>query len=324
MNARPRVVVTRRLPPKVEAALAERFDVERSKDDRPLGAGGLQRAMERADGLLATLGDRITAEVLSANPRRTRIIANFGAGTDHIDLEAAQAYGITVTNTPDSLTGDTADLTIALILATLRRSGEGERELRAGRWGGWRPTHLLGRRATGLTLGVIGLGRIGLAVCQRAAQGFEMRVLGTSRTRPDEAVLAAAGVEWRETVEGVLSESDVVSLHVPGTPETLGMLNARRIALMKPGSVLINTARGGVVDTDAIVAAMHSGHLAGVGLDVYPDEPVIDPRLLGLERAVLLPHLGSATREAREAMGMCAIENLAAHFAGEEPPNRVA
>ncbi len=245
MNARPRVVVTRRLPPKVESALAERFDVERSKDDRPLGAGGIQRAMERADGLLATLGDRITAEVLSANPRRTRIIANFGAGTDHIDLEAARAYGITVTKTPDALTGDTADLTIALMLAALRRTGEGERELRAGRWGGWRPTHLLGRRASGLTLGVIGLGRIGLAVCQRAARGFEMRVLGTSRTRPDETVLAAAGVEWRETVEAVLAESDVVSLHVPGTPETIGMLNARRIALMKPGAVLINTARGG-------------------------------------------------------------------------------
>lgn len=324
MSVRQRVVVTRRLPPKVEAALTDQFDVELSLDDRPLGAAGLQRAMEGADGLLVTLGDRITAEVLSANPRRTSIIANFGAGTDHIDLEAARAYGIVVTNTPDALTDDTADLTIALMLAALRRTGEGERELRAGSWTGWRPTHLLGRRATGLTLGVIGLGRIGRAVCRRASRGFEMRVLGTSRTRPDDAVLAAAGIEWRGTVEAVLAESDVVSLHVPGTPETHGMLNARRIALMKPGAVLINTARGGVVNGEAIVAAMHSGHLTAVGLDVYPNEPEIDPRLLGLERAVLLPHIGSATREAREAMGMSALEALAAHFRGDSPLNRLA
>lgn len=321
MSERPRVIATRRLPPPVEAALSERFEFERSHDDLPFGPVGLQRALERADGLLVTLGDRLTAEVLATNPRRTTILANFGAGTDHIDLDAARAYGITVTNTPDALTGDTADLTLALILATLRRVGEGEREVRGGRWTGWRPTHLLGRRVTGLTLGLIGLGRIGLAVAQRASAGFDMRVLATSRTRPGDSILEKAGVEWRESVDAVFAESDIVSLHVPGTPETKGLVDSRRIALMRPGSFLINTARGGVVDSEAMLTALHAGHLAGVGLDVYPEEPTVDPRLLGFERAVLLPHLGSATREARVAMGYCALENLAAHFRGTPPPN---
>lgn len=323
-GSRPRVVATRRLPPPVEDALRERFDAVLSHDDQPLGAVGLQRALAEADAVLCTLTDRLTAEVLSGNPRRARLLASYGAGVDHIDLEAAEAYGLTVTNTPGVLTEDTADLAITLVLATLRRAGEGEREVRGGRWTGWRPTHLLGRRVSGATLGIVGLGRIGLATATRAHHGFGMRVLGTSRTRPDAEALASNGVTWCESLAELLPQVDVLSLHVPGGPGTKGMIGAREIALMRPGSVLINTARGGVVDTEAMIAALMSGHLFGVGLDVYPGEPAVDRRLLGIERAVLLPHLGSATREARVAMGMRAIDNIEAFFRGEVPPDRVA
>lgn len=322
-EGRPRVVVTRRLPPAVEEVLRQRFDAVLSPDDQPLGAVGLQRALAEADALLCTLTDRLTAEVLSGNPRRARLLANYGAGVDHVDLDAARAYGLTVTNTPDVLTEDTADLAMTLLLATLRRAGEGERELRGGRWSGWRPTHLLGRRASGLTLGLVGLGRIGLAMAHRAHHGFGMRVLGTSRTRPSADVLQDHGVTWCDRLEALLPQVDALSLHVPGGPETAGMIGAREIALMPPGGVIVNTARGGVVDTEAMIAALVSGHLFGVGLDVYPGEPVVDRRLLGIERAVLLPHLGSATREGREAMGLRAIANLEAFFRGEVPPDRV-
>jgi lactate dehydrogenase-like 2-hydroxyacid dehydrogenase len=323
VTERPRVVVTRRLPPAVERALTERFDTVLSRDDHPLGAVGLQRALAEADVLLCTLTDRITAEVLSGSPRRVRLLASFGAGVDHIDLAAADAYGVTVTNTPDVLTDDTADLAIALLLATLRRMGEGERQVRGGRWTGWRPTHLLGRRATGISLGIVGLGRIGLAVARRAHAGFGMQVLGTSRTRPAPEVLEAHGIIWRDDLGSLLPHVDALSLHVPGGPDTASLIGAREIALLQPGSVIVNTARGGVVETEAMIAALMSGHLAGVGLDVYPGEPDVDRRLLGIERAVLMPHLGSATREGREAMGMRAIANIEAFFRGEEPPDRV-
>lgn len=323
MTATPRIAVTRRLPRPVEEALRERFDAVLSSDDRPLDAAGLQRALGDADGVLCTVTDRFTAEVLAAYPIRARIIANFGVGTDNIDVAAAAAHDIVVTNTPDVLTDDTADLAMTLILMTLRRAGEGERQLRGGRWTGWRPTHLMGRRVTGRTLGVVGLGRIGQAVARRAHHGFGMRVLGWSRTMPEPAVLADLGVEPRPTLEALLAESDVVTLHLPGTPDTTALINARALALMPPGGFLVNTARGNVVDTEALVAALMSGHLAGAGLDVYPREPEVDRRLLGMEQVTLLPHLGSATREGREAMGFRAMQNLEAFFAGEAPPDAV-
>lgn len=323
MPDRPRILATRRLPPLVEAALREHFDVQAATSNEALGALGLQRALGAADGVICTVSDRLTAAVLSTKPRRARILANYGVGVDHIDLDAAQAYGMTVTNTPGVLTDDTADLAMTLLLATLRRVGEGEREVRGGRWSGWHPTHLLGRRVTGLTLGIIGLGRIGLATARRAARGFDMQVIGTSRTRPSDDLLAAHGVAWRDRIEDVLMAADAISLHVPGGADTAGMIDARRIALMPPGAVLINTARGAVVDDDALIAALVSGHLGGAGLDVYADEPHVDPRLLGHERVVLLPHLGSATREGRHAMGMRVMASLRAFFAGESVPDVV-
>lgn len=323
MSSRPRVVITRRLPQPVEEALRERFDTITSQDDQPLDAGGLQRALADADGVLCTVTDRFTAEVLAGYPIRAKIIANFGVGTDNIDLEAAAAHDIVVTNTPDVLTEDTADLAMTLILMTLRRAGEGERQLRGGRWTGWRPTHLMGRRVTGRTLGIVGLGRIGLAVARRAHQGFGMRVRAWSRTMPDDPTLADAGVEAMPTLEALLAESEIVSLHVPGSAATHRMINARALAMMPPGAYLINTARGSVVDTDALVNALVSGHLAGAGLDVYPHEPEVDRRLLGMEQVTLLPHLGSATREGREAMGFRAMANLEAFFDGRNPPDIV-
>lgn len=324
MTARPRVVLTRRLPPPVEAAAAERFEAVRAAEDAPTDPAALQRALAEADGILCTVTDRFTAEVLAAYPLRARILANFGVGTDNIDLAAATAHDLVVTNTPDVLTDDTADLAMALILMAMRRAGEGERQVRAGRWTGWRPTHLLGRRVTGATLVVLGFGRIGQAVARRAHHGFGMRVVAWGRTAPAPGVLAATGAEWLPSLEAALAEADVVSVHLPSTPETRGLLDARRLAIIPPGGFLVNTARGDVVDDDALVRLLLTGHLAGAGLDVYRGEPRVDPRFLAMEQVVLLPHLGSATHEGRVAMGMRAISNLEAFFRGDAPPDRVA
>lgn len=323
MSVRPRVLVTRRLPPAVESALRERFDVTLSADDQPMSPEALQRALGTADGILCTVTDRFTAEVLAAYPIRTRILANFGVGVDNIDHAAAQAHDIVVTNTPGVLTDCTADLTMALLLFTLRRGGEGEREIRGGRWQGMGLTHLLGRRVTGKTLGLIGMGRIGRAVAHRAHYGFGMRILCYNRSPVLQRELAAVGAAQCATLEQLLTESDIVSLHCPSTPDTRLLMNSTRFALMRPGSYLINTARGDIVDDDALIAALMSGQLAGAGLDVYRNEPLVDRRLLGMEQVVLLPHLGSATLETREAMGFLALENLSVFFAGADAPNRV-
>lgn len=309
---KPIVVLTRRLPEEVERAAADRFEVRRNPHDHRFTVAELQEALRSADGIICTLGDPLR-EALKGGPWRTRILANFGAGTDHIDLAAAKAAGIVVTNTPGALTDATADLTMALILMVTRRLGEGERELRAGQWTGWRPTHLLGSALQGKTLGIVGFGRIGQAVARRAALGFGMQVVYAKR----KALKALSGVEARPLeLDELLQVSDVVSLHTPATPETKDLINAVRIASMKPGSYLINTARGSVVDEAALIAALKSGHLAGAGLDVYPKEPAITPALLELPNVVALPHLGSATVETRTAMGMRAIANLDAFFSG--------
>ena len=323
MTAAPKIIVTRRLPVAVEGALREQFDVELAAEDRASTAEVLQRALGRCDGLLSTVTDRLTAEVLAAYPLRTRIIANFGVGYDNIDIAAAQAHDIVVTNTPDVLTDSTADLAMTLILMTMRRAGEGERDVRAGRWVGWRPTHMMGTQVTGKTLGLVGMGRIARALAHRAHHGFGMRILCHDPAPPAPADLAALGAEPRSTLDQLLAESDVVSLHCPSTAATRGLINAPRLARMKPGSFLINTARGDIVDDGALIDALASGRLAGAGLDVFKGEPNIDRRYLALENVVLLPHLGSATRETRDAMGFRAIENLKAFFAGEPVPDRV-
>ncbi|MEE8362335.1 MAG: D-glycerate dehydrogenase, partial [Gemmatimonadales bacterium] len=246
---RPAVVVTRRLPDTVESALAERFDVRLNGDDHPMSPGALRAALREADALLCTVTDPLTADVFDIESCRARIVANFGVGYNHIDMEAARRLGLVVTNTPDVLTDDTADLAIALMLAVARRMGEGERQLRAGDWTGWRPTHLMGTRVTGKTLGIVGFGRIGQAVAHRARLGFGMSVLFASRGPvADEVVAGAAVGAEQRPLDALLAEADFVSLHVPATPETYHLIDARRLRMMQRHAFLINTARGDVVD----------------------------------------------------------------------------
>jgi len=317
VTARPRVVVTRRLPAAVEAALAERFEVVVNSDDAPYTAQGLVEAMRGADAIVPTVTDRLDAAVLSAGVGRCRLIANFGAGVNHIDLAAAATAGLIVTNTPDVLTDDTADLAVLLMLAVLRGAGAGERRLRSGMWSGWGPLRDLGHRLTGRTLGIVGYGRIGQAVARRALHGFGMRVLAWSRTAP--AVPPVAGVEWVDTLDALLPLVDICSLHCPGGAATRHLLDRRRLGLLRPEAILVNTARGDVVDEAALVDALEGGRLRGAGLDVFEREPAIHPGLLQREDVVLLPHLGSATVESRTAMGMRVVENLTAYFAGTTP-----
>jgi lactate dehydrogenase-like 2-hydroxyacid dehydrogenase len=324
MSARPVVIVTRRLPAAVEQAVAKDFEARLNPEDRPLSAQELQQALRSADGLLPTVTDKLTAEVLGAEPLRTKIIANFGVGFNNIDVQAAKARGVAVSNTPDVLTDATADIAMTLLLTVARRAGEGERHLRSGAWTGWRPTHMLGRMVSGKTLGLIGMGRIARAVARRAHHGFGMRVLYTDPYPPPPDVAAGLGAKPRDTVEQVLAESDFVSLHCPATPETRHLMNAERLGHMKPGAYLINSARGDVVDEAALVQALQRGTIAGAGLDVFEHEPQVDPELLRMENVVLLPHLGSATEETRVAMGLRALENLQLFFSGAPLRDRVA
>ncbi len=320
---RPVVVVTRRLPALVEEQVASEFAARLNPDDHALSAAELTAALSSADALLPTVTDRLTATVLGAQPLRTRILANYGVGFNHIDTAAAKARGLVVTNTPDVLTDDTADDAVLLMLMVARRAGEGERHVRAGAWTGWRPTHLLGTRVSGKTLGLIGLGRIGRAVAHRARHGFGMRVIFHDPSPPPAGVVAELGAEPRASVDEVLREADFVSIHSPATPATRHLMDARRLALMKPGAFLINTARGDIVDEAALVAALQRGTIAGAALDVYEREPEVTRDLLAMEQVVLLPHLGSATSETRVAMGLRALENLKAFFAGLPPRDRV-
>jgi len=322
-RSRPTVVVTRRLPAPVEQRLAQEFDARVNQDDHSFTTAELGEALRGADALVPTVSDRITAQTLAVEPLRARILANFGVGYNHIDVAAAKARGLVVTNTPDVLTDDTADDAIMLMLMVARRAGEGERHVRSGTWTGWRPTHMLGTKVSGKTLGLIGLGRIGRAVARRAHQGFGMRVVFHDPYPPPANVVADLAAEPKATVEDVLREADFVSLHSPATPETRHLMNAERLALMRPTAFLINTARGDIVDEAALVAALERRQIAGAALDVYEQEPHVTPALLTMENVVLLPHLGSATQETRVAMGMRALDNLAAFFAGSAPRDRV-
>jgi lactate dehydrogenase-like 2-hydroxyacid dehydrogenase len=317
MHQLPRVVVTRRLPTLVERRLADLFEVELNTDDHPFTADELRGAMARADGVLCTVTDRIDRAVLSVEPMRAKILANFGVGYNHIDMNQAKARGLAVTNTPGVLTEATADLAMALILMTARRLGEGERLVRRGEWTGWGPTHLMGSDVSGRTLGIIGLGRIGRAVARRAAMGFGMEVLGFTPRPLAPADAASLGVR-QVTLEEVFQNSDFVSLHAPATPATRHLVHRERLALMKRTAVLINTARGDLVDETALAEALRSRTIAAAGLDVYEREPDVPRSLLELENVVLLPHLGSATESTRTAMGMRAVDNLAAFFRGEQ------
>jgi lactate dehydrogenase-like 2-hydroxyacid dehydrogenase len=320
---RPVVTVTRRLPEAIERLLAERYDTRLNAADVRLDRPALVAALCSSDAVVTTLGDPVDRTVLGAAPLRARIIAHFGAGYDNIDVGAARDRGVLVTNTPGVLTDDTADLTMLLLLAASRRAGEGERELRAGEWTGWRPTHLLGTRLAGKTLGLIGFGRIARAVATRAGRGFGMRVLAWSRSLTDDSA-RDAGVECRATVETLIRDSDFVSIHVPSTPGTRHLLDRVRLSAFRPHAFLVNTSRGDVVDERALVDALQRHTIAGAGLDVYEGEPHVSAGLLAQPNVVLLPHIGSATLESRTAMGMLVAANLDAFFAGHVPPNRVA
>jgi lactate dehydrogenase-like 2-hydroxyacid dehydrogenase len=319
----PEIIVTRRWPQAVEEELRKRFpQVRLNADDVPLGAEGLRTALREADVVLPTVSDQLPAELFDGE-LRTRFLGNFGVGYNNIDVEAAAAAGIVVTNTPGVLTDTTADTAMTLLLMIARRAGEGERELRAGRWTGWRPTHMMGADVTGKTIGILGMGRIGVAVARRAHFGFGMPVVfyDSADFEPEHGI---PGARRADTVEEVLETADFVSLHMPGGGENRHLINESRLARMKPTAFLVNSARGDVIDQKALVAALRSGTIAGAGLDVYEGEPQVPAELLELENAVLLPHLGSATLETRTAMGMLVLENLQAFLDGREPPCRVA
>jgi lactate dehydrogenase-like 2-hydroxyacid dehydrogenase len=316
----PRVVVTRRLPEAVEARLAAEFDAVLNPDDVPLPREALAEALRGADGLLCTVTDGLDAGLIATPGRRARILSNFAVGVNNIDLAAAESAGIAVGNTPDVLTDATADLAIALMLAATRRMSETEAALRRGDWDGFRPTRWLGAGLQGRTLGIVGMGRIGQATARRAALGFGLRIAYFNRSAVGPFDFPA---EALPSIEAVMRAADVVSLHVPGGGGNRALISGALIAAMKPTAYLVNTARGDVVDEPALIEALAARRIAGAGLDVYDEEPKVPQALLALPNVTLLPHIGSATLETRTAMGMLAVDNLAAFFAGRPMPARV-
>jgi len=321
--ARPRIIVTRKLPEPVEARLKSLFTVALNPSDTPFSKEKLTTAMTKADGVLCTFGDKIDANILTANGARSaKILANFGVGTNHIDLETAEDIGVVVTNTPGVLNDATADLAMALILATTRRMYFHEARLRRGDWAGFDITSGLGTSLRGKTLGVIGMGRIGTALAQRAHFGFGMKVIYFNRSKVLVPSIPEAAAEG--TINALMAKADLVSLHVPGDASNRHLISAERLALMKPEAHLVNTARGDVVDQAALIAALQSGAIAGAGLDVFEEEPSVPAALTALENVTLLPHIGSATQETRIAMGMRAVDNLVAFFSDQVPPHQVA
>jgi glyoxylate reductase len=321
-SKKPVVIVTRRLPDIIETRMMELFDARLNVDDRPMSRADLVEAVQHADVLVPTVTDRIDAELIAQAGPNLGLIANFGTGVDNIDLKAAHERGITVTNTPGVLTEDTADMTMALVLAVARRITEGERLARSGDWGGWSPTNMLGQRLWGKRLGIIGMGRIGQALAQRA-RGFGLAIHYHNRNRvPEEIEDELEAVYW-ESLDQMLSRMDIISVNCPHTPATYHLLNARRLALLQPHAVLVNTSRGEVVDETALADHLENGEIAGAGLDVYEHEPEINPRLRALDNAVLLPHIGSATIEGRVAMGEKVLINAKTFVDGHAPPDRV-
>ena len=318
----PRVIVTRRLMPSVEARMAELFKVVPSSDDRPMGRDELIAAMRDADVLVPTVTDRIDRAMIEAAGTRLGLIANFGAGIEHIDLAAARAAKIIVTNTPGVFTDDTADLTMTLILSVPRRVVEGVRLVRRGEWTGWAPSAMLGHRIGGKRLAIIGMGRIGQAVAHRA-RAFGLDIAYHSRHRLPAALENMLGARFEENFDQLVAETDILTLHCPASPETHHIINAARIAMLKPTAYVINTARGDLIDEEALIAALEAGKLGGAGLDVYAREPMIDPRLLALPNVITLPHLGSATVEGREASGERVIANIRFWADGHRPPDQV-
>jgi len=320
---KPKIIVTRKWPAPVEARLKELYDVQLNETDIPFTADELKIALQSADALLPTVTDPITADILSVPNKRTKIIGNFGVGYNNIDIETAKREGLVVTNTPHVLTDCTADIAMLLLLMSARRASEGDRLVRSGQWQGWGPTHMMGQKVTGKTLGLIGFGRIAQAMAKKAHHGFGMKIICYAPHAPAPEILNEYQAVYYATVEEVLAKSDFISLHCPGGAATRHLINEQRLKLMLPSAHLINTARGDVVDSKALIKALEERWIAGAGLDVYEGEPAVDPGFLELDNVALLPHLGSATEETRIAMGNRVLDNIAAFFAGKEPNDRV-
>ena len=324
---KPLVVVTRKLPDTVETRMRELFDTRLNDDDAPLSQAQLAEAVKSADVLVPTVTDRIDADVIAAAGERLKLIANFGNGVDNIDVATALQRGITVTNTPGVLTEDTADMTMALILAVPRRLAEGATVLSGGdkEWPGWSPTWMLGRRIWGKRLGIVGMGRIGTAVARRA-KAFGLSIHYHNRKRVIPAVEDELEATYWESLDQMLARMDIISVNCPSTPATFHLLSGRRLALLQPSAYIVNTARGDIIDEDALIKLIQDGKIAGAGLDVFEHEPAINPKLLKLAakgKVVLLPHMGSATIEGRIDMGEKVIINIRAHQDGHRPPDRV-
>ncbi|MDE2791928.1 MAG: D-glycerate dehydrogenase [Paracoccaceae bacterium] len=318
---RPSILITRPLPDAIADAAARTMRVTTRKETSPMSFRDVRSALNTYDGMIPTLGDPFNADAFAGGEFRCRILANFGAGYNHIDIEAARQAGVAVTNTPGAVTDATADIAVLLMLMTARRAGEGERLLRRGAWEGWHPTQLLGTHLTGKTLGIIGMGRIGRAVACRCHYGFDMSVVYFNRSE-----IRDPGVGWAQrlnSVAEVMETADVISINVPGGAATHHLIGVDAIARMKPSAILVNTSRGDVVDEAALVRALESGRIKGAGLDVYEAEPEVSPGLLALENVSLLPHLGTAALEVRTEMGLMAVANLEAHFCGGSVPNPV-
>ena len=319
---KPLVVVTRKLPHVIETRMMELFDARLNLSDEPMNSAQLSAAVGEVDVLVPTVTDRIDAGVLADASRKLRLIANYGTGVDHIDLAAAAERGITVTNTPDVLTEDTADMTMALILALPRRLAEGERILRAGEWKGWSPTWMLGQRISGKRLGIIGMGRIGSAVARRG-RGFGLSIHYHNRHRVGHEMEAELEATYWESLDQMLARMDIISVNCPHTPATYHLLSERRLKLLQPQAYLVNTARGEVIDENALIGLLEAGEIAGAGLDVYESEPALNARLLNMDNVILLPHMGSATIEGRRDMGEKVLINIQTFIDGHKPPDRV-
>jgi glyoxylate reductase len=319
---KPKVIVTRKLPDPVETRMRELFDTELNISDEPMSRKQLIEAVGRCDVLSSTITDKIDAGLIEKAGERLKLIANFGAGVDHIDVAAANAKGIVVTNTPGVLTEDTADLTMTLIMATLRRVVEGANAVQAGEFTGWAPTWMLGRRITGKRLGIIGMGRIGASVARRA-KAFGLQIHYHNRKPVSHVVSDELEATYWDSLDQMLARVDIVSVHTPATPSSYHLLSARRLRLLQPHAVVINTARGSIIDEQALADLLADGKIAGCGLDVFEQEPRINPKLLKLPQAVLLPHMGSATVEARVDMGEKVIINIKTWMDGHRPPDRV-
>ena len=317
-----KVIVTRKLPEAVETRMSELFDVELNTSDKPMTIEELSDAAGRCDALVPTLTDKIDGRVLARAGDRLRLIAQFGVGVDNIDVRSASLRGITVTNTPGVLTEDTADMTLALLLAVPRRIIDGVDAMRRGEFEGWSPTWMLGRRIYGKRLGIVGMGRIGRAVARRA-KAFGLQIHYHNRKPAPAAVEEELGATYWESLDQMLARMDIVSVNAPHTPASFHLISARRLKLMKPSAYVVNTSRGEVVDEAALIRALETGELAGAGLDVYENEPAVNPRLLKLPNVVLLPHMSSATEEGRIDMGEKVIINIKTFADGHRPPDRV-